>query len=210
MARLVSRISRVLMTGPLAPFADVYRVALAERGYTPRTIVNQLRQVARLSRWLEASGLVAAELTGERVDEFLAFQRASGRYRACWSRPGLVCLLEVLRELEVVPAPEPAGAGSPMEVLLACFERYLLAERALAAGTARGYVGHARRFLEGRSPAAGLAGVTAAEVTEAVLRESAAVSVSTTQFFVAGLRSFLRFCFAEGWCRSTCPRRRCR
>lgn len=31
-----------------------------------------------------------------------------------------------------------------------------------------------------------------------MLRESAAVSVSATQFFVAGLRSFLRFCFVEG------------
>lgn len=32
----------------------------------------------------------------------------------------------------------------------------------------------------------------------AVLRESAAVSVSATQNFVAGLRAFLRFCFIEG------------
>lgn len=35
-------------------------------------------------------------------------------------------------------------------------------------------------------------------MTEAVLGESGAVSVSATQFFVAGLRSFLRFCFIEG------------
>jgi integrase/recombinase XerD len=35
-------------------------------------------------------------------------------------------------------------------------------------------------------------------VTAAVLRESTAVSVSATQFFVAGLRSLLRFCFMEG------------
>jgi integrase len=35
-------------------------------------------------------------------------------------------------------------------------------------------------------------------VTSAVLLESAAVSVSATQTFVAGLRSFLRFCFLEG------------
>jgi len=59
-------------------------------------------------------------------------------------------------------------------------------------------VSHARRFLEGLPAAAGLAGVCAKDVTEAVLRESAAVSVSATQFFVAGLRSFLRFCFIEG------------
>jgi integrase/recombinase XerD len=31
-----------------------------------------------------------------------------------------------------------------------------------------------------------------------VLRESKAVSVSTTQYFVAVLRTFLRFCFVEG------------
>jgi integrase/recombinase XerD len=43
-----------------------------------------------------------------------------------------------------------------------------------------------------------LADVAAADVIGAVLRESAAVSVSATQFFVAGLRSFLRFCFIEG------------
>ena len=36
------------------------------------------------------------------------------------------------------------------------------------------------------------------EVIQAVLRESAAVSVSAAQNFVGGLRAFLRFCFAEG------------
>ena len=44
----------------------------------------------------------------------------------------------------------------------------------------------------------GLADVTAAEVTQAVLRESIAVSVSATQNFVAGLRALLRFCVVEG------------
>jgi integrase/recombinase XerD len=83
-------------------------------------------------------------------------------------------------------------------VLLGSFERYLLVEQGLAAGTVGGYVTHARRFLDGL-PSAGLVGLTAGEVTGAVLCKAASgVSVSATQFFVSGVRSFLRFCFIEG------------
>ena len=53
MAGPASRVSRVVMTGPLAPFAGVYELELRRRRYTPLTVVNQLRQVARLSHWLE-------------------------------------------------------------------------------------------------------------------------------------------------------------
>jgi site-specific recombinase XerD len=187
-----------MMTGPLAPFADGYGLGLKERGYTPHTTVNQLRQVARLSRWLDARGFTVAELSADRIEEFLAFQRTGGRHRASWSRPGLLYLLEMLRGLGVVAAEGPAVADSPTDALLAAYERHLLAERGLAPGTVRGYVRHALRFIVGLTTVGGLAGLTAAQVTGAVLRESATLSVSATQFFVAGLRSFLRFCFIEG------------
>ena len=111
MVRPASRVSRVLMTGPLAPFADAYALELKQRCYTPLTSVNQLRQVARLSSWLEVRGLGVAELTGERVEEFLAFQRAAGRQRAQWSRPGLLCLLDVLQRLGVRAAEDPVQAA---------------------------------------------------------------------------------------------------
>ena len=186
------------MSGPLAPFASAYELELRARGYTPRSTVNELRQVARLSLWLAARGSTVAELSGERIEEFLAYQRADGRHRASWSRPGLMCLVEVLRNLGVVEADERAPAASSEQLLLESFERYLVVERGLAAGTVHGYVSHARRFLSGLSPAGELGSLTAAEVTSAVLRESAAVSVATTQNFVAGLKSFLRFCFMEG------------
>ena len=68
----------------------------------------------------------------------------------------------------------------------------------LAAGTALAYAGYARRFLGGLSGEGELSRVTAGEVTGAVLRESVAVSAASAQYFVAGLRSFLRFCFVEG------------
>jgi integrase len=56
----------------------------------------------------------------------------------------------------------------------------------------------ARRFLDGLTPGRGLAGLAAGEVTGAVLRESAAVSVSAARNFVCALRAFLRFCLLEG------------
>ena len=110
MAGATSRVSRVLMTGPLAPFAEAYRRELRERGYTERSAVKQLRQVARFSRWLaDGNQLSVSELSADRVQEFLGWQHAVGRHRSQWSRPGLVCLLDVLRELGV-PGGWRAGA----------------------------------------------------------------------------------------------------
>lgn len=191
------RVERVVVVGPLAPFVDAYRAELEERGYASWTTAIALRQMARLSRWLAADGLTVADLDRGRVEQFLVWRRAAGGYKTVsWSRAGLVCLLDVLRGLGVA-AEEPEQPGSPTDVLLARFERYLLGERGLAAGTVRVYVAHARRFLAGLS-SDGLAGATAEDVTGAVLRESEKLSARGAQSFVAGLRSFLRFCFAEG------------
>lgn len=196
MARPTSRVTRVVVSGPLGPFADAYREKLEERGYTPLSAVNLQRQVAQLSRWLVAESLGIEQLDQSSVEAFLAAQRAKGRERSSLSRPGLRCLLELLRGLGVVTAPVPP-VPSPTDVLMDSFRRYLMSERGLSAGTVRGYVDHASRFVNGLAPG-GLAYVTAGEVTAAVLRESAEVSVSATQNFVATLRAFLRFCFVEG------------
>jgi integrase/recombinase XerD len=197
-ARPSSRVSRVLVAGPLASFVESYSVELRRRGYTERSAVGALRQVGRLSRWLEASGLSAGELSRERVEQFLVWQRAQGRHRCQWSRPGLVCLLDVLDGLGVRRAEAPAPASSAIDVLLSSFERYLVSERGLAAGTIVGYVSHARWFLEGLG-SGGVAGLSAAAVTAAVLRKAASgVSVAAAQNLVSGLRAFLRFCFVEG------------
>lgn len=199
MGRPTSRVSRVLVTGPLASFTKAYEAELSERGYTRRSAVNQLRQVARLSCWLETNGLTAADLGVRRVEEFLAVQRCTGRSRSQWSRPGLLCLLDVLRAAGVSTGNEQhAVPPSPTEELLGCFAHYLGAERGLTAGTVRGYVKHVRWFLDGLGSDQPLDGLTAAEVTAAVRRRSATVAVSTTQYFVSALRSFLRFCFLEG------------
>lgn len=194
MVRPASRISNVVVPGPLAPFAEGYRLELLARGYTARSVVNESCQVACLSRWLEDRGQEARHVSGGLIEEFLAWRRQAGHVRS-QSRPGLLCLLEVLRSAGVAAGPV-ARPVSATDALLASFERYLRAERGLAAGTVAGYLDQARRFLGGLT--GGLAGVTSAEVSAAVLRVSASVSVATAQNFVFGLRAFLRFCFLEG------------
>jgi len=197
MARPTSRVSRVLMTGPLAPFADAYREKLRERRYTRLSTVNLQRQMAWMSRWLEARGLGVEQLSEAQIEAFVTFQHDSGRDRSSLSRPGLLCLLELLRELGMVEAAAPSTPSST-DKLMGSFRRYLLSERGLSEGTVRGYVVSATRFVAGLDHPDGLKDVTAAQVTAAVLHRSTTVSVSATQNFVAGLRAFLRFCFIEG------------
>ena len=195
MARPTSRVSRVLVTGPLASLVDAYREKLDQRGYTRLSAVNLLRQVGHMSCWLEAEGLGVEQVGEPVIEAFLRAEQARGRAGSS-SRSGLRCLLELLRELGVVPvAVRPVR--TPTEALMESFMGYLLSERGLAAGTVRGYVDRAARFVTGLAPG-GLAQLSPAEVTAAVVRESAAVSVSATQSFVASVRAFLRFCFVEG------------
>jgi integrase/recombinase XerD len=198
MAQRIIGVPGVVIAGPLAPFADDYRVKLRDRGYSARSVSCELRHMARLSRWLEERRLGAADLSNERVEEFLGeLPRRRDGGRVC-SRRALTQVLEVLAERGVERPRVEAAATSPSEALLARFERFLLQERAVASSTASVYVERARRFLDWCAPSGELAGLTASDVTGAVLRASATVSVSATKLFVTALRSFLRFSFIEG------------
>jgi len=195
MARPTSRVTQVHVEGPLAPFKAAYRTRLQEAGYTSLTIVNELRQVAHLSRWMAEADLTPAALTTEHLEEFLGPRRVAKGSRAC-SLQGLVVLLAVLTEQGVLQeASVPPASGH--ELLLARFGNYLLSERGLAACTAAAYVERGRRFLGGLI-GRDLADLTAGDVIGAVQHEAATMSVGSTQYFVAGLRSFLRFCFLDG------------
>jgi len=187
---------RVLMHGPLVPFVEAFRTRLKEAGYTPLSAVNQERFVAHLSGWLEARQLGTADLTNERIDEYLLNRRAQGR---SWvgSRRAMVPLLDVLASNQALPAPS-AVTVSAVNSVLASFSDYLLKERGLAPSTAYAYEARAGRFLAGCAADGDLSNLTPGDVTRAVLTESTSVSVGSVQYFVAGLRSFLRFCHLEG------------
>jgi integrase/recombinase XerD len=198
MARPVSKVSKVRVAGPLAPFAEGFASRLRDLGYTPLSAVNQLRLAAQLSGWLEAGGFSSADLSDVRVEEFLAARRASG-YTGLISRRGLTPLLDFLAARGQLPPAVPVEApASRSEQVLATFHGYLLRERGLASSTADAYVLRARRFMADCAPNGHLAEVSTADITRAVLDVSATLSVGSAQMFVAALRSFLRFAHVEG------------
>jgi len=171
---------------------------LRAQGYTPLTMVNELRQLAHLSRWLEAAGLGAADVSSERLAQFVLARRGSARGKGACSRQGLVPLLELLSGLAVVTPSRPTSQCSPIDVLVGDFRRYLIVERGLMASTADEYGWRVRRFLAARVPDGDVERLTAADVTTTVLHESASVSVASMHHLVFALRSFLRFCYLEG------------
>ena len=147
--------------------------------------------------WRRAQ-LGAADLGSERLSQFLGeLPRRRDGGRVC-SRRALTQVLEVLEEHGVEPLEAKEAPAPASELLLASFERFLLQERAVALPTAAAYLARTRRFLAWSAPSGEVACLRASDVTDAVLKESAAVSASATKLFVTALRSFLRFCFIEG------------
>ena len=49
-----TKVKRVVVSGPLAPFVSTFESKLRNAGYTPLSAVNQKRLIGHLSRWLEA------------------------------------------------------------------------------------------------------------------------------------------------------------
>jgi integrase/recombinase XerD len=198
MAEPTSRVQGVQITGPLAPFADDYRVKLKGRGYTPRSVTSELRHLARLSRWLDERRLGAADLSNERLSQFFSEMPRRRDGGCVCSRRALTQVLEVLEEHGLERVGAKGTPASPSEVLLMSYERFLLQERSVALSTATIYLARARRFLARSAPSGEVTCLRASDVTDAVLQESTVVSASAAKLFVTALRSFLRFCFIEG------------
>jgi integrase/recombinase XerD len=90
-----------------------------------------------------------------------------------------------------------AGGTAPAEVLLEGFVGYLRRERGVSALTVEAYVSDVRRFLDPRGDS-GVRGLTAAEVSNAVLGQVGGRAPATVRRFASGLRSFLRYCYVVG------------
>jgi integrase/recombinase XerD len=185
--------------GPLAPYADGFRVELERLGYTPLTAATHVRLMAHLSRWLARVGAEASGLTPALVEAYFAERRAAG-YAGHVTGRGLRPLLGYLRRLGVVPPVAPAAVATQEEGLLARYRQYLLIERGLTETTADLNVRMVRPFLAGRATAEGesdLEHVTAGEVAAFVVAQSRQRPRSVKRM-VTALRSLFGFLHVEG------------
>jgi hypothetical protein len=106
----------IVVSGPLAAFAEGLRSAIVGQGYALDTVRDHVHLLADLSRWLGGQELAAAGLTGQKVDEFLQDRRSRG-HRTGTSQRGIAPILGYLRDLQVVPPPAPSVPATPLEIL---------------------------------------------------------------------------------------------
>lgn len=191
--------SRVKVSGPLVPYVEGFRAELESQGYRPNPVCDQLRLLAHVSRWLADGGFDVADLTPERVDDFLVARRAAGH--VLWrSAKGVAPLLTYLHYMGVVPVPEAARPTTPAERLLERYRTYLVQERGLAAATVANSLRVGTLFLATRPQIAGLDldVLRASEVLDFVVSECRKRSPCSAGYITTGVRSFLRFCHHEG------------
>jgi integrase/recombinase XerD len=197
---LPRRARRIVVAGPLAPFAGGLRRDLAGQGYALDTVTDHVHRLADLSEWLASRGLTAADLAGEVAGQFLRERRAAG-YRTGASARAFAPVLGYLRAVGAAPPPGPPVLETELDVLLAAYQRYLEAERSLSAGTVRHYLRYARAFLA-RLPGPldqDLARLSAWQVTGYVLERARRRDGAPQDMVVLpALRSLLRFLHAEG------------
>src|ERR1017187_9983959 len=179
----MSNVSWVCSGGPLAPFADGYGAELARLGFTHHSVVTHVVLMGQLSRWMPDAGIVAGDLTEDRVQGFFDARRAGGQNRVPTART-LVPLFGYLRSCGIVPPP-PGVVPAPLEDLLSRCRRYLLQGRGLAPSTVVSYEGTARLFLPERTLAGGsdtgVEGLCGAGVTGFLLRECSRLAVGSAR-----------------------------
>jgi integrase/recombinase XerD len=185
--------------GRLALYAPGFRVWLAERGYRPSSVEDQVWLMAHLSRWLAEQDLEPSVLTVEAVERFRRARRE--RYANFTGARALHSLLGYLRGLGLVP--EPVGVDTPVERLLADYREYLSRERGLVAGSVRLRERVARAFLDELSEPLEVAlqqlqpGVVTAFVVAQCRSRRRGVAAAKT--LTSGLRSLLVFFHVAGW-----------
>lgn len=193
--------TRVLVTGPLEPYASGYRRELDRQGYSAWTAVSYLYSFARLSRWLAERGLTAADLDAEGVSRFLAERPCSCKATVRRATPrGLFSLLGYLQRLGVSPSLAAVTPGTAREALLDEFAEFLRTERGLAERTICWYRSAAGLFLSSQlGDTMDVGALSARQINAFVLAQAGQRGTGSLNNLVTAVRALLRFLYLRGY-----------
>ena len=189
-----------LHVGPLSSYIDCFADYLIEQGYAAWTIVEKLRVVAKLSRWLQHRRVGVDALDEQHVSTFLRELHQRERRRYHGDPATLKSLLEHLRYLQVLTTPVTMLDESALERLSQDYAHYLRNERGLAAATLSIYLPVIRSFLTdcfGQGPLH-FERLCLRDVTQFVLRRTPEMAPTRAKLMVTALRSFFRYLQQRG------------
>jgi integrase/recombinase XerD len=191
------KVLRSFVRGPLEPHVVGFAEELLRQGYSQGSADQHVCFIAHLDRWMVREGVGVDVLSKLVLQRYLDERRATG-YREYLSMKALAPLLNYLTPLGVLPVAEPVVGL--VEQLLARYRRYLLVERGLTEGTARGYVDKMRPFVATRlhGDVLDLSGITAADVTGYVRAVCPGRATGSAKLIVSALRSLLRWLHLTG------------
>jgi integrase/recombinase XerD len=192
------KVLRSFVRGPLEPHVAGFAEQLLRQGYSRSSAGQQVCFIAHLDRWMSAEGVGLGGLSAPVIERYLAERRSAGyvEYRSVGAlRP----LLEFLAPLGVLPVPQVVPPG-PVEELLGRYRDYLIGERGLTSGTARGYVDFVRPFAATclHGGVLDFVSLTAADVTGFVLGACPGRAVGSAKLIVCSLRSLLGWLHVTG------------
>jgi site-specific recombinase XerD len=190
----MNRSSSLTVAGPLTSYAVEIEERLAALGYAPSTRGEVQLQLSALSRWLQEIGLPVAKLTDVVVEHFR--EDCGARGIRC-PRLAVRQLVAMLRSAGALVDERPVQPAIKRDLLVAGFVDFLREERGLSSLSVEAYRSDVLRFLH-RSRRDDVRGLTTAEVSRAVLRETFDHSPASVRRFGVALRSFLGYCYVAG------------
>lgn len=168
--------------------------SLAQAGYARKTQRDKERLIAPFIQWIRATGISLCDIDDgeECIDTFLACPTRCRYNHRC----ALQAFMAYLREINVLPQhpEEPSAAEAFCQRYLA----HLRTQQGLSAHSIAAYSVSVRGFINAMHLPEEVACVDASAIRRYILDYSQDHAVATVKLFVAGLRSFLRFCLMEG------------
>ncbi len=187
--------------GPLAPHIDAFAVCLSEQGFKRHSIAQQIRLIAKLSRWMKTQAVDLDLLADEHVDRFRRLM-GSGKCTHAGERLCLSRLMTFLRQTGVLrqQAAPPSVDATPIQIVIVPYGQYLRQAQALSPATLRQYIPFAEQFLAERFgiDAVKLSELRATDVVGFITRQAARLGQARAKCSTIALRSFLRYLRMRG------------